>query len=198
MTKEQIEEKHKNPIPAVDFMISKDGNSKILLARHKKGPYKGLLSIPGGFINEGETAEDTMMREVKEETSLILEPLAILGVYSGPSRDPRMHTISLAFITRIVKGKEAANDDAAHVQWIKIEGDLDRLIETNQIAFNHSKILTDFRNWIRMAEDQMTRILKIFLHFDQQIRERVVQKKSWKLSPTFDICNNNKIEFIVD
>jgi 8-oxo-dGTP diphosphatase len=160
MTKEQREEKHKNPVPAVDFLISRDGNSKILLVRRKKDPYKGLLSIPGGFINEGETAEDAMMREAKEETSLISEPLAILGVYSDPSRDPRMHTISVTFITRIVQGKEAANDDAGHVQWVKIEGELDSLIETNQVAFDHSKILTDFRNWIRMAQGPIDENIK--------------------------------------
>ena len=37
-----------------------------------------MLSIPGGFISEGETAEEAMMREAKEETSLVVEPIAIL------------------------------------------------------------------------------------------------------------------------
>ncbi len=74
--------KHRNPVPAVDFLISKDDNSKVLLVRRKNDPFKGMLSIPGGFINEGETAEDAMTRETKEETSLVVEPIAILGVYS--------------------------------------------------------------------------------------------------------------------
>ena len=104
MTESQRHGKHKNPSPAVDFLISKDHNSKILLVRRKNDPFKGMLSIPGGFINEGETAEDAMIREAKEETSLVVEPIAILGVYSDPQRDPRMHTISVTFITRIVQG----------------------------------------------------------------------------------------------
>lgn len=144
---------HKNPVPAVDFLISKDDNSKILLlVRRKNDPFKRMLSIPGGFINEGETAEDAMRREAKEETSLVVEPIAILGVYSDPQRDPRMHTISVAFITRIVRGNEDARDDAAALQWINVEDELDSLIQSKQIAFDHSKILNDYKKWIKAAQ----------------------------------------------
>jgi 8-oxo-dGTP diphosphatase len=152
MSKKIQQEKHQNPVPAIDFLVSKDNNSKILLVRRKNDPFNGMLSIPGGFINEGETAEDAMSREAREETSLILEPIAILGVYSDPSRDPRMHTISVTFITKIVIGHEAANDDAAGVEWVNVEDELDRLIETNQIAFDHPKILTDFKKWRKSAQ----------------------------------------------
>ena len=112
-TREQSHDKHKNPVPAIDFIIINDNNSKILLVRRKNDPFKGMLSIPGGFINAGETAEDAMRREAKEETSLVVKPIAILGVYSDPRRDPRMHTPSATFITRIVQGNEDARDDAA-------------------------------------------------------------------------------------
>ena len=152
MTRQQLRENRRNPVPAVDFIISKDHNSKILLVRRKNDPFKGMLSIPGGFINEGETAEDAMRREAKEETSLVLEPVAILGVYSDPSRDPRMHTISVTFIAKIVIGHEAAKDDAAALEWINVEDELGRLIETNQIAFDHPKILTDFKKWRKAAQ----------------------------------------------
>ena len=152
MTEGQGHGKHKNPAPAVDFLISKDDNSKILLVRRKNDPFKGMLSIPGGFINEGETAEEAMTREAKEETSLVVEPIAILGVYSDPQRDPRMHTISVTFITRIVQGDEDARDDAAALQWINVEDELDSLIQSKQIAFDHSKILNDYKKWIKAAQ----------------------------------------------
>lgn len=58
-----------------------------------------------------------------------------------------MHTISVTFITRTVRGNEAPNDDAAALQWINVEDELDRLIQSNQTAFDHSSILTDFTNW---------------------------------------------------
>jgi ADP-ribose pyrophosphatase YjhB (NUDIX family) len=149
MTEAQRHGKHKNPAPAVDFLISKDDNSKILLVRRKNDPFKGMLSIPGGFINEGETAEEAMIREAKEETSLDVEPIAILGVYSDPQRDPRMHTISVTFITRILRGNEDARDDAAALQWVNIEDELEGLIQSRQIAFDHSKILNNYRQWIQ-------------------------------------------------
>jgi 8-oxo-dGTP diphosphatase len=144
-------DKHKNPVPAVDFIITNHNNSKILLVKRKNEPFKGMLSIPGGFMNEGETAEDAMTREAKEETSLLIKPIAILGVYSDPQRDPRMHTISVNFITNIVQGNENARDDAAALQWVNIGGELDRLIESNQLAFDHSMILTHYKKWIKTA-----------------------------------------------
>jgi len=69
-----------------------------------------------------------MTREAKEETSLVVELIAILGVYSDPQRDPRMHTISVTFITKIVQGTEDAGDDAAALQWVNIEDEFDGLI----------------------------------------------------------------------
>lgn len=118
MTEEEVQGNHKNPVPAVDFLIAKDHNSKILFVRRKSDPFKEMLSIPGGSINEGETAENAMTREAKEETSLVVEPIAILGVYSDPQRNPRMHNISVTFITKIVQGNEEAGDNAAAIQWL--------------------------------------------------------------------------------
>jgi ADP-ribose pyrophosphatase YjhB (NUDIX family) len=51
MTEEEVQGNHKNPVPAVDFLIAKDHNSKILLVTRKSDPFKGMLSIPGGFLN---------------------------------------------------------------------------------------------------------------------------------------------------
>jgi ADP-ribose pyrophosphatase YjhB (NUDIX family) len=150
--------KHKNPVPAADFLISKDDNSKILLVRRKNDPFKEMLSIPGGFINEGETAEDAMRREAKKETSLVVESIAILGVYSDPKRDLRMHAILVTFITRIIQGNEGARDDAAAaaaLQWINVEDELDSLIQSKQIAFDHSKILNDYKKWMKAAQSSV-------------------------------------------
>jgi ADP-ribose pyrophosphatase YjhB (NUDIX family) len=137
---------HKNPVPAVDFIIEKD--SKILLIRRKNEPFKGMLSIPGGFINEGETAEEAMKREAREETMLETEPIQILGVYSDPKRDLRMHTLSITFIARPVGGSEKASDDASSVEWF----DLADLDSDQKLAFDHAKILADFKRWLKTKE----------------------------------------------
>ncbi|MDQ3847648.1 MAG: NUDIX domain-containing protein [Thermoproteota archaeon] len=55
----------KKPVPAVDFIITKDENSKILIVKRKNGPFRSMLSIPGCSINEVEKAEDTMRREAR-------------------------------------------------------------------------------------------------------------------------------------
>src|SRR5215212_7161213 len=155
MAREEAFDKHKNPVPAVDFIIINDGdennNSKILLVTRKNDPFKGMLSIPRGLINAGETAEDAMRREAKEETSRVVEPIAILGVYSDPRRDPRMHTLSVTFITRTVQGNEDASDDAAALKWVETEHELDSLIESKRIAFDHSKIPRDFKKWLKSS-----------------------------------------------
>ena len=67
MTRQQRRENRRNPVPAVDFIISKDHNSKILLVRRKNDHFKAMLSIPGGFINEGETAEDARGERLKRK-----------------------------------------------------------------------------------------------------------------------------------
>jgi 8-oxo-dGTP diphosphatase len=94
------EQRYKNPIPTVDTIIQKD--SQILLVKRKKEAFKGLFALPGGFVNEGERVEDAAKREAKEETSLDIELVDILGVYSEPNRDPRGHIMSTVFVGKII------------------------------------------------------------------------------------------------
>ena len=108
------EQHYKNPTPTVDAIIQK--NSQILLVKRKKAIQR-LFSAAGGFVNEGERVEDAAKREIKEETSLDIELIDILGVYSEPERDPRGHIMSTVFIGKISesidKADATAQDDAA-------------------------------------------------------------------------------------
>src|ERR1041384_5366728 len=110
------EQRYKNPVPIVDIIIQKD--SQILLVKRKKEPFRGLFALPGGFVNEGERVEDAAKREAKEETSLNIELVDILGVYSDPNRDPRGHIMSTVFekISPNNKGEPLAKDDAAKIE----------------------------------------------------------------------------------
>ena len=137
-------QQHKNPTPTVDTIIQK--GTKVLLVERKKDPFKQMMVLPGGFINEGERAEDAAIREVKEETSLDIVLDNILGVYSDPSRDPRGHIMSTVFIGKISdksdKKEPIAGDDAATTKWVDLES-----IEEEQFGFDHKKILMDYKEW---------------------------------------------------
>jgi 8-oxo-dGTP diphosphatase len=131
---------YRNPTPTVDIILQRD--SKILMVRRKKDPFKGHLALPGGFINEGETAEEAARREAIEETSLEVEPIEILGVYSDPKRDPRKHIMSTVFVGIIVGGSDKAGDDAESIEWVELGN-----IEKQEIAFDHAQILRDYKKW---------------------------------------------------
>jgi 8-oxo-dGTP diphosphatase len=134
--------KYTNPTPTVDVILQRD--SKVLMVRRKKDPFKGQLALPGGFVKEGETAEDAMKREAMEETSFEIEPIDIIGVYSDPKRDPRRHIMTVVFVGIIVGGSGKAGDDAAGIEWVELAN-----IEKNQIAFDHLTILHDYEEWKR-------------------------------------------------
>jgi ADP-ribose pyrophosphatase YjhB (NUDIX family) len=131
---------YRNPAPTVDVILQRD--SKVLMIRRKKDPFRGQLALPGGFVNEGETLEDAMKREAMEETSLEVEPIDILGAYSDPRRDPRKHIMSVVFVGIIVGGSGKAGDDAESIEWVELAG-----IEKEQIAFDHVTILRDYKKW---------------------------------------------------
>lgn len=55
-------------------------NGKVLLGRHTYGAGKGLLTVPGGYVNSGETPQNAVKREYLEETGISVEPKNIIGV----------------------------------------------------------------------------------------------------------------------
>lgn len=131
---------YRNPVPAVDIILQT--GSKILMVRRRNEPFKGKLALPGGFINEGETAEEAAKREAREETSLEVEPIEVLGVYSDPRRDPRKHVMSITFIGIITGGIERAGDDAKDIEWVELEE-----LDESLLAFDHSQIIRDYQAW---------------------------------------------------
>ena len=135
---------YRNPVPTVDSIIQSD--SQILLVKRRKEPFKDYLVLPGGFVNEGERVEDAAKREVKEETSLDIELIDILGVYSEPKRDPRGHIMSTVFIAKISQNNDKmdakAQDDSAAIEWIDIEK-----TDNTRLGFDHTKIIADYKKW---------------------------------------------------
>ncbi|RMA97923.1 NUDIX domain-containing protein [Hydrogenothermus marinus] len=132
----------KTPYVAVDGIVQlfdeKDNFQGIVLIERKNPPLG--LAIPGGFVDIGETVEDAVKREMKEEISLDVEIVRILGVYSDPKRDPRFHTVSVVFICKAY-GMPKASSDAKEVKIFKLEE-----IPFDKLVFDHEKILKDFIN----------------------------------------------------
>lgn len=93
------------PVPAVGAVIFDDGG-RLLLIRRDRPPGKGLWSLPGGRVEEGETLAEALVREVREETGLDVEPAQHVGtVKRGPYliHDFRAH---------VRGGEPAPGDDA--------------------------------------------------------------------------------------
>jgi 8-oxo-dGTP diphosphatase len=126
------------PTPALttDAVIF-DGRGRVLLIRRANPPFKGELALPGGFVDVGETVEQACRRELKEEAGIRVGRLDLVGVYSDPSRDPRGHTCSVAFLGRVADSVEPrAGDDAAAAEWVADWRGL-------KLSFDHAQILRD-------------------------------------------------------
>ena len=97
-------------------------------------------AIPGGFVDVGEMVEVAAVREAKEEVSLDVKLIALLGIYSDPNRDCRGHTVTACYVAEAY-GKPKAADDAKHCQVFNI----DKLPEL--LAFDHAQVLADYLNF---------------------------------------------------
>ena len=135
--------RYRNPFPTVDIIIElQDG---IVLIERKNPPHGWAL--PGGFVDYGESLEAAAVREAREETSLEVSNLRLLGCYSDPGRDERMHTISTVYIADGC-GLPLAADDAADVGIFQLES------LPEPLCFDHSKILADYAA-LRRAESNL-------------------------------------------
>ena len=122
------------PFTTVDAIIEIDGG--IVLIERSNPPFGWAL--PGGFVDYGESLEEAVKREMKEERGLDISGLKQFHTYSEPGRDPRFQTIATVFIAK-GKGKPQAGDDAQGLKIIKLSE-----IEKVDFAFDHKNILQDY------------------------------------------------------
>ena len=108
------------PYLAVSAAIIRDG--KILIVRRARPPAYGLFTLPGGGVEVGETLHAAVMREVREETGLTIEPLGLAGYREAIARDRdggiERHFVILPFAARWLAGDVALNEELAEARWL--------------------------------------------------------------------------------
>jgi 8-oxo-dGTP diphosphatase len=140
MAKEKKRFCYEFPRPAVtvDVALLRRGSAdEVLLVQRGSDPFAGMWALPGGFVDSDERLIDAARRELLEETSIRQSKLIQIGAYGDPGRDPRGHTVSIAF--GAVTGRRtqpAGGDDAAAAGWFAL-GRLPKL------AFDHRRIIRD-------------------------------------------------------
>jgi len=110
---------------------------QVLLVERKYAPFGWAL--PGGFVEENESLEEAVRREVEEETGLRIERAVQMHTYSGADRDPRFSTASCVFAA-VVHGDVHPGDDAAGARLFPLDALPDDL------CFDHGRVLEDFRH----------------------------------------------------
>ncbi|MFF2821370.1 NUDIX domain-containing protein [Kitasatospora cineracea] len=98
------------------------------------------LASPGGHVDKGERALAAAVRELHEETGVLVDAadLVFVGVYDAPDRDPRGRYVGVAYLARVPADTQArAGDDAASVHWLQPED------MPEQVAFDHRLVVTD-------------------------------------------------------
>ncbi len=132
------------PFLAVSAAIIRGG--KVLIVRRGRSPSRGIYTLPGGVVEAGETLLEAAAREVREETSLEVEPSALIGHREVIVRDDdgrvRRHFVILSYAARWISGEPILNEELTEAHWLEPQAlaglpTTDGLAEIVAAAFAH-------------------------------------------------------------
>jgi ADP-ribose pyrophosphatase YjhB (NUDIX family) len=109
------------PYLAVSAAIIRDGH--VLIVRRARAPAYGVFTLPGGVVEAGETLFEAVVREVQEETALLIEPVELAGFREVIARDAEgraaRHFVILPFAARWISGEPRLNEELAEARWLR-------------------------------------------------------------------------------
>jgi len=108
------------PLVGVGAVIVDAG--RVLLVRRGTEPLKGHWSLPGGLVELGEELLGAVVREVREETGLVVEPVELVELLDRIHREAdrvRYHYVIADYLCRVTGGKLQAASDADAVRWVE-------------------------------------------------------------------------------
>lgn len=95
---------------------------RVLLIQRGRPPLKGEWSIPGGMVELGETLEESVRREIREETGLIIEPLEVIGAFDRIEKTRsrvRYHYVIVDYLCRRTGGRLKPASDVRDARWVE-------------------------------------------------------------------------------
>jgi 8-oxo-dGTP diphosphatase len=123
----------RTPLLAVDSVIFFEGG--VVLIMRLNPPFQGCYALPGGFVEIGESTEEAVVREAREETGLVIDLVGLVGVYSDPHRDPRWHVVSVCYFSK-GSGNLVSGSDAKSAEVFPLD-------DLPMLAFDHDKMIGD-------------------------------------------------------
>jgi 8-oxo-dGTP diphosphatase len=133
---------------ALVFRERADSFHDILLVTRKNNPFQNHLALPGGFVDYNEDPLEGCLRELREECSIQGSDPVLVTVEGDPLRDPRGHTITIAYrVTVPADAQVKGADDALHAEFYPVQE-----ILMQEIAFDHKKILKKAIRSMNLAE----------------------------------------------
>jgi len=106
--------------PKVAAAVLVTDENRVLLVRRVNEPFRGLWTLPAGFVNGGEDPAEAAERECLEETGLSVEVKRVFDIISGREH-PRGADFVIVYEAKILGGEMKADDDADAVEWFDKE-----------------------------------------------------------------------------
>ena len=128
-----------HPLLAVRAIIKNEVDKILLLKRASNGAYGDMWCLPGGKVDFGQTAEEAIVREIQEETSLICSSSEFLFYKDGLPQNPgENHYLTLYFYCQAT-GTIELNKESSEFAWLGLEE-----LGNYDIAFNNDDAIKSF------------------------------------------------------